>query len=339
MSEKAIPKLESGWHHLCEDYVHGLATSPTGKQVAAVSADGRLTVLDTHSGQVTIEVDAHQMAARCLDWSVKDILATGGEDGFVNLWSPNGERLSRIHVGGWVESMRWSRDGQWLFAIAGRQPVVIDAQGRRHPPELNQAHTLAALCLLPDDDHGFATASYQQLRYWRAGDPQPTRQLEWQGSMLSLSISPNHRFVATGAQDKSVHLWDLRKNDDLYLAGFATKVLALDWSHDGRWLLTGGGSGVIRWDCSGEGPSGRDPLNLPIHLEPVSVIRCHTHRPIVLSGGREGMVLQTGIDDGWVQAGIAQEGEVSCLHWHPDGQSFFAAWGGGAIVHCHLHPV
>ncbi|MBI2496460.1 MAG: WD40 repeat domain-containing protein, partial [Opitutae bacterium] len=66
-----------------------------------------------------------------------------------------------------------------------------------------------------------------------------------------------------GCHDNAVHLWVPAEDLELHMSGYETKLSELSFSHDSKWLATGGGRDACVWDCSGAGPEGREPLLLP----------------------------------------------------------------------------
>lgn len=69
-------------------------------------------------------------------------------------------------------------------------------------------------------------------------------------AVVSIAVSPDSNFVATGSKDKSIKLWDLRNGREVknYLGHQAT-VTTLAFTTDGKYLLSGARDNTIRgWD-------------------------------------------------------------------------------------------
>jgi len=72
--------------------------------------------------------------------------------------------------------------------------------------------------------------------------------------------SPDGKWLVSGNQDPSVHLWIPEQDIELQMSGYETKVKHLAFDHTSRWLATGGGAmrafGIAR--APPGGPRARD---------------------------------------------------------------------------------
>lgn len=69
--------------------------------------------------------------------------------------------------------------------------------------------------------------------------------------VLSVAISPDNKFVATGSKDETVKLWDISTGKCLKtLTGHNSNVTAVCFSPDGKYLVSGDDNGTIKvWDA------------------------------------------------------------------------------------------
>lgn len=66
-------------------------------------------------------------------------------------------------------------------------------------------------------------------------------------AVVSLSLSPDSAFVATGSKDKSIKLWELSTGREVKnFLGHEKTVTSLDFSSDGKFLLSGSNDKTIR---------------------------------------------------------------------------------------------
>src|SRR5436305_651832 len=54
--------------------------------------------------------------------------------------------------------------------------------------------------------------------------------LQWKGSHLGATFSPDGRFLVTAMQEPSLHGWRVADRKDLRMSGYAARVRSLDWS-------------------------------------------------------------------------------------------------------------
>ena len=164
-------------------------------------------------------------------------------------------------------------------------------------------------------------ASGAEERVFAARDP-----------ILVMAFSPSGKWLMTGNQDASVHVWNTDGDAQMHMRGFPAKVRQLAWHRGGRWLATGGGPSIAVWDCSGRGPEGRTPLVLEFHSEPVSALHYQPEGDWLASGARDGSIAVWAPTQRQGQVSRAKIGSgVTRVAWSPDGQRLAAAGEEGEV--------
>ena len=156
--------------------------------------------------------------------------------------------------------------------------------------------------------------------------PTPEK-LEWKGSHLGATVSPDGRFLVTTMQEPMLHGWRLVDRKHMRMSGYAARVTSFGWTVGGRWLATSGATQLILWPFqTKDGPMGKQPRLLAPSEHRVEAVACHPRQDIVATGYGDGMVLLIRIDDGAeILAKKPGDAPVKALAWSADG--LFLAWG------------
>ncbi len=286
------------------------------------------------------------------------LLATGGQDGAVKFWdAAAGQHTATAPLGSaWVEHLAWTPSQRTedrepntattsnlpssvssppisvlrppssglLFAAAGKTLTVLRADGslaHTFPPAPKTITALAAQPACPESAERarcVAAAHFGGIRLWDANDFLLQKELPYANGILSLVWSPDRRWLVSGNQDPSVHLWLPEKNDELHMSGYEAKVRVLSFDHTSRWLATGGGHDASVWDCAGAGPEGREPLMLP-HDAPVRAVAFQNTHGLLASAADDGAVIIWSVDRRQpMRATVKMPSPATKLTWSPD---------------------
>lgn len=191
-------------------------------------------------------------------WNRQGVFALGTDDGRVQVVDfTNGQRRSWSAPESWVGAVVWSPLGDTLAVAAGKTLAWWNPFSTEPPLVSNdRGSTISGLAWGPGP---LAACGYGGVRIFLNPGQAPTKRLEWKGSSLRVTWSPNGQWIATSDQDKTVHLWPWPTGSDLMMGAFDAKSLSLAWSGTGSLLSTSGSSTLLLWDCRGKGPGGRSP--------------------------------------------------------------------------------
>ncbi len=100
-----------------------LAFSSAGDRLAVITAAGEVTVWDPRSGEKISSFQAHQIDGYTVAFHpTKPLLATGGQDGKLRLWSLEGRPVYEELLGGWVQAVAFAPNGKKLAATTWSRP-------------------------------------------------------------------------------------------------------------------------------------------------------------------------------------------------------------------------
>lgn len=339
--EDLMPRIG---HIELDDYVLDLCWSPDGQTLAALPSTGAPLLLNP-VGEVLRDLPAHRGGNGSMGWSPKgDTLATIGLDSLLRIHEtdPTASRELALPKG-WSERCAWNADGSRIAVACDRTVQIVDVK-TLEIEHLFEGHRASVCDLLwhPCQPDQFATASDGGARIWRLGEKEPIGIIDDGVAALSLTWSPDGRWLVTGDQTPSVHLLKVSGNDPLYIQGFETKVRTFAWLAAGRkdvpWLAAGGSSTITLWPCFGkEGPRGTEPQQLIGHEQEVTALAIPKIGHYLASGDREGLVLF------WLPHEIErpvmitrEPDEITVLRWSPDGQTLAIGTSEGHVI---LHKV
>ncbi len=251
-------------------------------------------------------------------------IVSGGDDGRVIATNAQGEArtLATDAKHRWIDHVALAPDGAVAWS-AGKTAFVQTKELR----EFEAPSTVGGLAFLPK---GFrlAVAHYNGASLWFPNAPQAApEKLEWKGSHLGATVSPDGRFLVTTMQEPMLHGWRLADRKHMRMSGYAARVTSVGWTVGGRFLATSGASEIILWPFhSKDGPMGKEPTLLAPHHHRVDVVACHPKQAVVAAGYGDGLVLLVRMEDGAeILAKRPGDAPVTALAWSADG--LLLAWG------------
>jgi len=262
--------------------------------VAFALADGRVAFGD--ATPLTVHGDG---AILCAAARGGIAVLSGGDDGLLLETRPDGTILERLDSGGkWIDQIAVSDASGFIAAGAGKTLWIVNPDnGRRH--SVLHANTVQGLCFDPRGKR-VAAARYNGVSLWWTSDAQarPT-ELDWKGSHIGLTWSPDGRFIVSAMQDNALHGWRLADKTDMQMPGYPAKTRSFAWVDRGRWLATSGSEAVVCWPFqSKDGPMGKPPLQIPLPARTlVTQVAAHPRQPVLAAGFDDGGVMLYRLND------------------------------------------
>jgi WD40 repeat protein len=229
----------------------------------------------------------------------------------------------------WIDNVAVHPDGALAWS-AGKTAYVRGVKGDEK--SLDVASTVGGLAFAPKGLR-LAVAHYNGVTLWFPNMAAKPESLEWAGSHLAVTFSPDNKFVVTAMHEPAMHGWRLADNRHMRMSGYPGRVRSLSWSAGGKFLATSGADQVIMWPfASKDGPMGKEPAMLAPMQVRATAVACHPAQDIVVAGYADGTILMVRMSDGaeiLVRRNIGVP--VAGLAWNPKGTYLaFAAEDGDA---------
>ncbi|MEV0598135.1 hypothetical protein AB0I82_02355 [Streptomyces sp. NPDC050315] len=311
------------WEATVEDAP--VALSVRAGTVAVAGADGRVWTLDAAAGSVrpALELPGGALAV-ALSPDGRHLVATGPTGYGVH--DRDTGRTVLTETGAWSATAVWADGGQRVAVARGRQALVLDAQGEQQWATAPAPSTVTDLAWLRGGRR-LAVAAYGAVRCHERHTAEPVISYPYTGSHLALAVAPTGRWICSGNQDASIHIWRTRDASELTMSGYREKVSRLAFDDTGFWLAADGAPDVTVWDFSGKGPAGTAPRSLS------------AHRKVTALAWRPGGAghLATGGDDGtlalWHATSGRPQARLSPARTLPGGSAVSAlAWAGSELL-------
>jgi WD40 repeat protein len=289
------------------------------ESVALVDADGAISRVTVHDGGILCTASD---GAR---------IAMGGDDGKLVALDAEGEvtPLALDAKRRWIDNIALHPDGAVAWS-AGKTAFVRSGKGE--DKTFDMPSTVGGLAFAPKGLR-VAAAHYGGVTLWFPNMAANPEFLEWAGSHLGVTFSPDNKFLVTTMHEPALHGWRLADNRHMRMSGYPGRVRSISWSAGGKSLATSGADTVILWPfASKDGPMGKEPAMLAPLQARVSAVACNPKQDILAAGYSDGTVLMVRLEDG-AEILVRRNGgaAVAALAWNAKGTRLaFAAEDGDA---------
>jgi WD40 repeat protein len=261
-------------------------------------------------------------------------IVTGGDDGKVvaTKVDTSTATIATDPQHRWIDHIAIAPDGTVGWS-AGKVAFVQSRKGE--PRQFEAPSTVGGLAFAPKGRR-LAIAHYNGATLWFPNATATPERLEWKGSHVGITFSPDGRYLVTAMQEPALHGWRLADNKHMRMSGYSGKVQAMAWTADGNGLATSGAPQLIVWPFHGkDGPMGKEPLELAPTEHQVSAVACHPQRDVIAAGYEDGLVLLVRAKDGVEVLARRPDGSpVSALAWNATGtaMAFGTEQGDAGVV-------
>jgi WD40 repeat protein len=287
-----------------------------GDKAAFVGAEEKVTLVDPAGAMSPVEVAFGGILCSTSDGKR---IVMGCDDGKVVVLDRNGavSTFATDAKRRWIDSVALHPDGAVAWS-AGKTAFVQAPKGEVKFFEVPS--TVGGLAFAPKGLR-LAIAHYNGVTLWFPNMAGNAEVLEWAGSHLGVTFSPDNKFLVTAMHEPALHGWRLVDGKHMRMTGYPARVRSISWSAGGKGLATSGADTVIIWPfASKDGPMGKEPAMLAPLKAKVTMVACHPKQDILAAGYSDGTILMVRMTDGAEILVRANKGQpVSALAWNAKG--------------------
>uniref|UniRef100_A0A1A8DL83 Katanin p80 WD40 repeat-containing subunit B1 n=1 Tax=Nothobranchius kadleci TaxID=1051664 RepID=A0A1A8DL83_NOTKA len=234
------------------------------------------------------EFEAHSSAVSCLSLGKSSgrLLATGGEDCRVNIWS------------------------------VSKANCIMSLTGHKNPVECVQFNT--------SEEQVVAGSQSGSIRVWDLEAAKILRTLMGhKANITSLSFHPFGNFLASGSMDTNIKLWDVRRKGYVFrYKDHSQAVRSLAFSPDGKWLASASDDCTVKlWDLT----QGKIITEFSSHSAAVNIVQFHPNEYLLASGSSDRSIKLWDLEKFSLIGSLdGDKSAVRCLLFSPDGSCLYS---------------
>jgi WD40 repeat protein len=241
--------------------IASLKISTNSQRMVSSDVGGDVWTWDTLTGQILSKLPL----ARGSTYQVAisgdgSVVATFREKESLILWSADtGKNLfSIIFPEGNIHTLALSFKGEYLACQGDKNLWVISGQSSKGGPQYRLPVNSSITLEFNQNNKLLASSSASgEIEVWDWRQQKLVNKLVVgeKKEIRALAFSPDHQFLASGAEDDIVRVWSLTSNEMIVLSGHKRWIRSICYSPDSRWLVSGSWDNcILVWDMNDNQP-------------------------------------------------------------------------------------
>lgn len=230
---------------------NAVAWSPDGTKIAANLGEV-VQIWETNTWHVLFRLEGHTNNVTSIAWSPDGsqiaTVSFGGHPDNFRIWSGiSGELLRAIKSPGYMYSIDWSSNGEYLVTSGGAVIEIWDAVNGEIVHQLqDQWDEVVSIDWSPDATK-IASASWDNaIHIWSVETWEAERVLAGHKDLPLIVVwNLDNIRLATGGYDGTIHIWDIELDEAIEVIEIGNIIFSMDWNPDGDQLAYGGEDGLF----------------------------------------------------------------------------------------------
>jgi len=204
-----------------------------GERAAFVGAEENVSFVDAEGAIAKVEVLGGGILCAATDGKR---IVMGGDNGKLVALDAKGAvtEIALDPKRRWIDNVALHPDGAVAWSV-GKTAFV--RSGKNEDKFFEVPSTVGGLAFAPKGLR-LAIAHYNGVTLWFPNMAANGEFLEWAGSHLGVTFSPDNKFLVTAMHEPALHGWRLADNRHMRMSGYPGRVKSMAWSAGGKFLAT-----------------------------------------------------------------------------------------------------
>ncbi len=283
--------------------------------MTAALGEGLLELRSEDSGVLLRRISAHTDGLLVSVLSPnRRLIATGGMDGFVRVYTASGELVDETRLRGWVDQLAFATND--VLVAAGGRTLAVLTHGQCETLTLPSS-ILALDAAVDDGGASLALAAHgNKVTVLNIRPLSCVHEHSLSTQIRRIAICPNARVACLAGQDTNLRILKVGDHRAGPLSGYVRPPKSLSFSPDGLLLATSGLDLGVIWRLPDGTAQNAEPVLVPHDGSPTLHMRFHSELPRLLMATQAGGVSML---DAAAQAGVLHttfvEGIPSAIAW------------------------
>lgn len=258
------------------DYILKCFWSNDSESIILVTSSGLINIYNVKSGDLLKSKRVSDKTISTVDYSrERNLIALANEEPKVIIIDLNSfDLIKEIKISNnLIDNILWSYNSNYLAISSSKILNIYDKNLDFFKTFNGHTSTVSGL-VWKNDNNYIASSSYGEVRIIPMA-LEPHKILKFKTSLISLSWSPNSKYIGAGTQEASIVFWPLpfKEGNQLAMRGYPTKIKILSWSFDSKLLASDALDSIVIWDVSGKGPAGTKPIILKAYDKKITCFK------------------------------------------------------------------